>query len=207
MRRWSQAYREAFRRDTFHLLSEGHKRARSAIGTSTDEPEISSRIADAIEDLLSELPPRFERYTVQPERPQRSNARFGAARRRIDIAIGRVRGRETAMFSFEAKRLRKPRHTLRHYVGSDGLLLFVAGEYAQEDPEAGMLGYVQDSTIGAWYERFKAEVTSPQRVALALIGRPQSLSDTSFSYPILSTRHSREGKPPIRIFHLFLDCA
>jgi hypothetical protein len=117
-----------------------------------------------------------------------------------------VHGRRSVTFAFEAKRLRGPTHLLSQYVGKDGLLLFVTGEYAPDDVEAGMLGYIQDSTVTKWYERLETEVSSPRHVALALIGLPQSLNDRSFAHPITSTRHERKGRPPIRIFHIFLDC-
>ena len=62
---------------------------------------------------------------------------------RIDIEVIEQRRGPRPRFRFEAKRLRDS-DSRREYLGYDGLGCFLDGRYAASDPDAGMIGYVQE---------------------------------------------------------------
>jgi hypothetical protein len=59
---------------------------------------------------------------------------------------------------FEAKRLRRNRDVVQ-YLGEDGLGCFTSGKYPLTLPEAGMLGYVQNSNETTWAAKIAMALT------------------------------------------------
>ena len=96
---------------------------------------------DALEDL--EAPVWTKNFWAVEETRVNDGEREGKYRRRIDIEIIEHRRGPRPRFRFEAKRLRDS-DSRREYLGHDGLGCFLDGRYAASDPDAGMLGYVQE---------------------------------------------------------------
>lgn len=77
--------------------------------------------------------------------------RSGKHRQKVDIRIVSAINQPRARLLFEAKRLcTKPAHPVSVYLGPKGLGCFTAGEYAHDQPDGGMLGYVQSETEAQW---------------------------------------------------------
>jgi hypothetical protein len=81
----------------------------------------------------------------------------GKRRRRVDLRLDSGAFIPRARFQFECKRLVR-RHTVKIYLGSDGLGCFLRGDYAKDDDQAGMIGYVQSGDLGDWGTRIEREL-------------------------------------------------
>ncbi|MBZ5636899.1 MAG: hypothetical protein LAO55_27565 [Acidobacteriia bacterium] len=78
-------------------------------------------------------------------------------------------------FAFEAKRLHVTYPSGRSteyptYVGADGMMAFVAGQYSTGLSAGGMLGYVMDDKVDKAWTGLEARIDS-QRTPLKLVGR------------------------------------
>jgi hypothetical protein len=202
---WRQSYREVFRRDVFELLHAGFEGAKSLLSSDDEETVISSRLVDAIEDYLQTAPERFDRYHAQAEHLVRSDSRLGRWRRRIDIYIAGGLDKR-ASFSFEAKRLKLPGHPVGAYVGPDGLELFVEEEYAAEESEAGLIGYIQSDSAEVWFERVATALQADKSGRLRVIeGLAEFPVDPRLS-PIGRSKHLRPSRGALLLYHVFLRC-
>ena len=66
----------------------------------------------------------------------------GKYRKRADIRLDSAETSPRARFRFECKRLGRG-YPAGRYLGAKGLGCFLRGDFACQDPRAGMLGYVQ----------------------------------------------------------------
>jgi len=146
------AYNNKFRQDAHQLVAWGYKDALSQIYSDLVEEEITGLIVEAIEKRLDDpyTPERFERYSIDEEKPIAVEGRKGKRRRRLDLVVVSGHFRPRPKYIFEAKRLRKNGYPIGKYVGEGGLQCFVQGVYASEHPEAAMIGYLQSDNAIYW---------------------------------------------------------
>ena len=160
-----------------------------------------------------EAPEAVMNFAIHEKMRQNDGVLDGNSRLEFDICFQRT-GRGThPMFKVEAKRLGQ-RHRVGTsleqkgtYLGQDGLGAFMSAEYASEQEDAGMLGYVQSNTVEEWAESLAAMLgtasgdfnVSPDGTWQAH-GFPEG---PAFTY---RTRHTRSGGfAAITIFHTLLD--
>lgn len=124
-----------------------------------EETSITGELVRVMEELLeSPSPPRWmHQFDVLDDPPQNAPDRRGRRRRRVDIEIRRIQAGPRPRFRFEAKRLHSGR-SVAAYLGKDGLLLYISGEYAREQDEAGMLGYIQAGAPAEWADKIGVQL-------------------------------------------------
>jgi hypothetical protein len=109
-------------------------------------------------------------------------------------------------FRFEAKRLTSGR-SVTAYLGKDGLQMYIRGEYAADQDDAGMLGYVQTGEPTAWAAQLEARLKEkPVQYAVCTGGHWTSCSLTSEIPLTFRSVHDRLsiGRPLV-VFHTLLD--
>ena len=201
------AYNNKFRQDAHQLVAWGYQDALSQIHSDLVEEEITGLIVEAIEKRLDDpyTPERFERYSIDEEKPIAVEGRKGKRRRRLDLVVVSGHFRPRPKYIFEAKRLRKNGYPIGKYVGEGGLQCFVKGVYASEHPEAAMIGYLQSDNAIYWEtELHRSFKDSSDLCIKQLLQKAQVL----FSMPdVWTSEHEREDNDSIVIYHIFLDCS
>lgn len=138
-----------------------------------EEPAITGALVQAICEACDD--PRSEEWVdffdVHDDPPVNDEIRKGKHRRRLDVKIVSAELRPRQMFSFEAKRLDET-HTISAYLGREGLGCFLAGEYAGNEEDGGMLGYVQSGDLGAWAVKIGETLMASGRRYAVLSGNP-----------------------------------
>ena len=204
---WTR-YGEQFKQGAFQLLWWGYVDSRSQFGSTTAEEVISDYIVRAIKERLTDphTPEDFARFFAENEKPVSSPTRAGKQRRRIDIYVESSSPRERLAYFFEAKRLRRPTHSVTGYTGPDGMELFVDGEYAAEEVQGGMIGYIQSDSAGHWETLLDGAIRLDVRKKLSVrehltrcVILPR-LNDT------WRTAHLRPNGSEFVLYHMFLDC-
>jgi hypothetical protein len=109
-------------------------------------------------------------------------------------------------FKVEAKRL-GPDHPVSIYLGAQGLGAFICCEYANDQDDAGMLGYVQSETVDSWIASLaRALGTSPGKFSVEADGTWQANGFLDGPAHTYRTRHTRTGgRGVITIYHTLLD--
>lgn len=201
-------YQRAFRRRCHELLAMGYRRLDSQSLQSAEEPAITGELVRSMQDAMEayDAPPWSVHFALRDDPPQNTEGRSGKSRRRIDIEIERCTRGKRPRFRFEAKRLRNAA-SLKAYLGQDGLLLFVSGSYADDDEEAGMLGYVQKETTDGWSRRVQQGLVDSSRECQLRTCESPRLADLA---GLIGDRHeSCHDRPsvgrPITVFHTFLE--
>ncbi|QTA92522.1 hypothetical protein [Desulfonema magnum] len=202
-------YQLAFRKHVFQLLKWGYDRLDALQYQDWEEEEITSDLARELDEIVQDrsYPRWVGRYSVHEEKPITTSDRKGKKRQRLDIEIERLRHGRRPRYSFEAKRLCANTHaTMGAYLGPEGLGEFLSGNYAAEENEAGMLGYVQSDTPEAWSEKAQDKFRSDPDLVQAYAGGTWSdtsiLSDSDYCYCSCHQRIT-VGRP-ITLYHLFL---
>jgi hypothetical protein len=158
-----------------------------------------------LDDPKSALSPWARLFSIHEDSPVSGGARKGRKRRRIDIRIDSLECFPRTRFRFEAKRLGR-RNPVTQYVGQEGLGRFLTGEYARDEDEAGMLGYVQGSAPAEWALQIAASFVDPLDILLA----PPGLKWQLAPFPggpdhTYCSRHSRASVGrPVNIYHSLL---
>jgi len=98
-------------------------------------------------------------FSVHDDPPVNDGRRKGKQRKRVDLRIDSAHSTPRARYRFEAKRLGKG-HPVTIYLGSEGLGCFLRGDYAREEDEAGMLGYVQFGDLESWGRKIGDELAT-----------------------------------------------
>lgn len=174
---------------------------------TSEEPHITGELVRAIEDVLEDerSPDWVMWYSVHDDPPVNTVGRSGKNRQRVDIKIVRHLKGKRPKIQFEAKRLYNGSSASK-YLGSEGLGCFLAGEYSQEQQEAGMLGYVQVNNENTWAQIIKKNLEEkPQDYKLRKNGRWQKTliaPKLKFTYRTCHNRNKTYG--PIGISHIFL---
>lgn len=149
--------RSVFVRRVHQLVLLGYKRLIPSIYEKAQEPSITGDLVEAIDHVLSDRDePWMSMFSVHDDPPVNDGRRKGKRRKRVDLRIDSGAFRPRARFQFESKRLGR-RHTVKIYLGTEGLGCFLRGDYAREEDQAGMLGYVQCGNLGDWGKRIAQE--------------------------------------------------
>jgi hypothetical protein len=140
-------YRRSFVNRSHAILKNGYDRLDSASFAGSEEEDITGELSRAMQGSLEDLqaPLWAKNFSVIEEERVHDDKRLGKRRLRIDIAVIHHQRGPRPRFRFEAKRLRDT-DSRRDYLGSEGLGCFLDGRYAKDDPDAGMLGYVQSDS-------------------------------------------------------------
>ena len=193
------------------LLKLGYQRLDRVSCRTAHENDISGDLADSIEDVLDDAPGDashewMNRFSVHNEAPVRDPRRKGKRRRRVDIRIDSAMRRPRTRFAFEAKPLGTG-HSVRKYLGHNGLGRFLRGEYARTEDTAGMLGYVQSDKPADWAERIGRTLgESPVDYLVLPQGNWRRASLVDGLEHTYCSSHSRQTvNTPIDIYHTLLD--
>jgi hypothetical protein len=90
------------------------------------------------------------------------------------------------------------------YLGTDGLLRFVSGEYAADNSHASMVGYVIKGTVNSIKNIIKKELVA-QKDGLKLVNLVDNVAvNTDLEIDVSS--HKRARNSNISISHIILDC-
>lgn len=202
------ALRRIFVTRVHQLLEMGYRRLNAKLFAAEDEPVITGELARGMNAAIDgDRSPAWVRYfQVQDEEPVNERTRRGKHRKRIDIGVRSSQARPRNHFSFEAKSLSFKKR-LSDYLGNAGLQCFLKAEYAADEQDAGMLGYIQSGTEEEW-------AASLQK-ALREAERKHQVCDDCFGLPHrfnagpAHTYLSRHLRPtlgiPIEVFHTFLS--
>lgn len=203
------SYDYGFRQDAHQLLAWGYQDALPQIYFNLTEEEITGLIAEAMEKRLDNpsTPEKFDRYSVDEEKPIAVEGRKGKKRRRLDLVVVSGHSRPRPKYIFEAKRLRKNGYPIGKYVGEDGLQCFIKGVYASQYSEAAMIGYVQSDAASYWESELKRsfhrDLNNDLRI-IQLLQKFQVLSSISDTWV---SKHERVIGSSITVYHIFFNCS
>ena len=200
-------YNNRFRQDAHQLIAWGYRDAAPQIHSDLVEEEITGFIVEAIEKRLDDpyTPERFDRYSIDEEKPIAVEGRKGKKRRRLDLVVASGHFRPRPKYVFEAKRLRKNGYPIGKYIGEGGLQCFVKGVYASEHSEAAMIGYLQSDDAIYWEtELHRSFKHSSDLCIKQLLQKAQVLSSIT---DVWTSEHERKENDSIIIYHIFLDCS
>ena len=84
---------------------------------------------------------------------------------------------------------------------------YLAGNYARDSHEAGMLGYVQTENQSAWADRISSVIGKRAAVVMLTQDGQWTRVDMAVGLPyIYRTKHNRPALGrPITLFHIFLS--
>lgn len=201
----AQGHYNAFVKSAIEFLKIGVDDAIPTLDAKTDEELITERIVKVMNDRSTKgnLPFKLFRFDASDDSKVSHPDRAGKRRRRIDIRIVQT-GRQRTVFEVEAKCLRKATNTIGDYTGSEGLLLFVTGEYARDHIVAGMIGYVQTDDPSYWKTELERKFNSDVG-ALLTVGQLTRLKGVAFENAYIS-EHQRKALVNIRIHHFLVPC-
>lgn len=192
----------SFRRHVFVLIHMAHQRLPVAEFQASEETDITGELAHKMREIVEaeDALDWMHLISIHDDPPQNTTPRKGKRRPRLDLEIERAGAGKRPRYAFEAKRLSKPNHHMGNYLGKTGYLgqeglgMFISGIYAPNEPEAGMLGYIQTDDIDTWYaaclQRMK-NINCEQR----------NIVDGLHTF---CSKHQRKSTQAIDIFHLFL---
>jgi hypothetical protein len=203
------SYDYGFRRDAHQLLVWGYQDALPEIHCNLQEEEITGLIVAAMEKRLDDpsTPEKFDRYSVDEEKPIAVEGRKGKKRRRLDLVVVSGHSRPRPKYIFEAKRLRKNGYPIGKYVGEDGLQCFVKGVYASQYTEAAMIGYVQSDAARYWESELKRSFDEDLHNNLCIKRLLQKVQVLSSVPDVWVSEHERITGSSIAMYHIFFNCS
>lgn len=203
------SYDYGLRRDAHQLLAWGYEDSAAKIHCDLQEEEITGLIVEAIEKRLDtpSTPEKFDRYSIDEEKPISVEGRQGKKRRRLDLVVISGHCRPRPKYIFEAKRLRKNGYPIGKYVGKDGLQCFVKEVYASQYPEAAMIGYVQSDATSYWESELKRSFDRDLNNDLRTIQILQQVQVVSSMSNVWVSEHERITGSVIAVYHIFLNCS
>lgn len=203
------AYDYGFRRDAHQLLAWGYQDALPDIHCNLMEEDITGLIVEAIENRFnsSSTPERFDRYSIDEEKPIAVEGRKGKNRRRLDLVVVSGHSRPRPKYIFEAKRLRKNSYPIGKYVGKDGLQCFVKEVYGSQYPEAAMVGYVQSDATGYWETELKRSFDDDLNNNLRITQILKKAQFLSSMPDVWVSEHERITGSSMVVYHIFLNCS
>jgi hypothetical protein len=201
------AYRRSLRMHAYILIAMGYQELQAEDFTNSHEPEITGELVRAMREILEResAPAWATHYAIPEDPPLNVPGKRGTKRPRVDIEFERVtRGRRPRL-RFEAKRLRRNRD-VEQYLGEDGLGCFTSGKYPLIHPEAGMLGYVQNSDEITWAAKIEMALTrTPDAYRIADNALWDGYQITpQLVYTYRSRHHCQTLGKDINIFHTLL---
>ena len=152
-------YRRIFLRRVHHLLRFAYERLTPANYATEEEPSITGDLEQAIQAICDDpkSPDWVSQYASSDDPPVNVPGRKGKHRPRIDIRIVSLERRPRTRFYFEAKRLGTD-HRAANYWGKDGLGCYLRGDYASQEEDGGMLGYMQSDDEAHWASKLKEKL-------------------------------------------------
>jgi hypothetical protein len=203
------SYDDGFRRGAHQLLAWGYQDTFPEIHCNLKEEEITGLIVGAIEKRLDNpyTPKKFERYSIDEEKPISTEGRKGKNRRRLDFVVVSSDSCPRSKYVFEAKRLRKNGYPIGKYVGEEGLQCFVNGVYASQCSEAAMVGYVQSDAASYWENELKRSFDNDLSNALCITQLLQKVQVLLSMPDVWVSEHERGAGDLITMYHIFLNCS
>ncbi len=203
------SYDYGFRRDAHQLLAWGYQDVLPQIHCNLTEEEITGIIVEAIEKRLDDpsTPEKFDRYSIDEEKPISVEGRKGKKRRRLDLVVVSGHSRPRPKYIFEAKRLRKNGYPISEYVGKDGLQCYIKEIYASKYPEAAMVGYIQSDAATYWENELKRRFNHDPNNDLCIkqiLQKTQVLTSLPDAWV---SEHERVVSGSITVYHIFLNCS
>ena len=167
---------------------------RAAISALSDDPEEDEITAALVVKLRSNPNTRGLFYYYDFQHPP--VRQVGGHRLEIDLAV-MVDQEGSTYVAYECKKLnvRRADGRRRSEAGAyikDGVMRFLAGNYARDLPVGCMLGYVMDGDLGWAYARVTATMTS-QTSSLGLQAPPSPTSSVGFIQRFV-TQHRRNSR-------------
>jgi len=155
--------------------------------------------------LQRNAPTWMIRMYVADDPPVNAPGRLGKRRRRVDVEFERSERGAAFHFHCEAKRLYRNDSVLE-YLGKEGLGMFLAGKYANDEEIGGMLGYVQTEGVADWLARLtEALASGGAKYAVTSDGALEVAGLIPEIPQIHRSRHERSAVgQPILIFHTLL---
>jgi len=200
-------FRQAFVRKCHRLVGLAYHTLDRASLQAAEETDITGELAHAMEEILDTIPPPrgMRNLVVFDDPPQNTRGRRGRKRLRVDIELRAIEVGPKPRFRFEAKRLTSSRSAAA-YLGKDGLQMYIRGDYAAEQDDAGMLGYMQNGDPSAWAARLDARMREkPTENALRAGGEWRSCSLASeLAFTFRSTHDRASIGRPVTIVHTLL---
>ena len=202
-------YRSVFRRQVFELLRRGYERLDSPDFQDSEEEDITGELIREIRNVTEDrsCPSWTHYYAIHDDPRINTPGRLGKRRLRLDIEFERTGAGKHPRYPFEAKRLSSQTHEIGKYLGKDGLKQFLAGNYAHEQDEAGMLGYVQSETPSDWARKAHDKfIKNTEMLHLCFDGEWKPVDNLAKFDNCYRSKHNRPslGKP-ITLFHVFLS--
>jgi hypothetical protein len=203
-------YHKAFRRQVFELLRRGYERLDSLAFKDSDEEDITGELVREIRNVTENRssPSWAHCYAIHDDPRINAPNRLGKRRLRLDIEFERTGAGKHPRYPFEAKRLSSQTHAkMDKYLGPDGLRQFLSGNYASEQDEAGMLGYVQSETPSCWAKKaHDTFIKNTDLFQLCFDGKWKHVDNLTNLDNCYRSKHNRPsvGKP-ITLFHVFLS--
>lgn len=203
----SGLYREAFRKKVFRLICLGHELLVEKDYADSDEPVITGRLVEAINNVSGDWtrPVWVSHFTAHEDPPVNVPERVGKHRKKLDIEIELTRRGPNRHYYFEAKRLSKGKSTIGDYLGDAGVGEFIAGNYALDEDEAGMLGYVQSDGPDEWAKKLANGIAKAKGKLHLFAGGWTNADSACGRRDCYRTKHRRPtlGRP-ITLYHLLL---
>jgi hypothetical protein len=195
----ASAYRQRFIATVHHVLGTAFLRLRAATLADKEETAITGLLVEQMRALVESraCPAGAQHFAIHDDQPQSGGGVEGKSRPRIDIVVERSGPGRRPRFHFEAKRLHRG-DSVAEYIGDEGMKCFLSGKYAKDEPDAGMLGYVQHDTPGAWATRLET------KLAAASVDWARHSLSASLPHTYRSS-HARNGQP-FALFHVLLVC-
>lgn len=201
-------YRKVFVTRVHQLLQLGYTRIDAKACANEEETSITGFLTRAMDDVIDDgTSARWVRhFNVHDDPPVNSkDGRKGRRRRRIDIKLVSSERWPRSRFSFEAKRLGKA-SPLKEYLGAKGIGCFIAAQYAAEESDGGMLGYVQEGMVDEWQAKLKEQFDKPANNLAVCPGH--SWKKHPFRSGPTHTFHSRHNRQSVGrefdIYHTLL---
>lgn len=209
-------YHAIFVQRVHQLLEAGYQRMKATKPRKPfdvwAEEEISGELARHVDDALDELSaPWMHFYSLAPERhvdephlPERTR-RLGKRRKRLDFRFTCRQRNPVLRFIFEAKSLKQSGAS--QLLDEDGLGRILRGQYAREDPAAGLLGYVQIATAAAHVTALENEISAhPGDYGITDDGQWSRITFSEGPENTFRTKHRRAKLPEVTIFTTLLLC-
>ena len=206
------AYWRAFRQDVHQLLAWGYEDSTSRITPDDEEEVITAYIAEAIDRRIDDprTPESFARYSIHNARFVSPRGQTGKRQLRLDLMLEQCGTRPKRRFVFEAKRLKTGSHPIGNYTGKEGLGRFVSGYYATTDPEAAMVGYIQNADVTYWLSELERIFTvhrSSEPDELRIVDGLRKIAVIPALENEWLSGHTRADGTRIGMFHILLRCS
>jgi hypothetical protein len=205
----SSDYEAGFHRDALCLIIAGHARLtkNDTDYSNEEEPNITGELVRCTNEYIDSFssPEWTNNYVVNEESPENTKGRLGKDRKRIDIVCTLAGRKPQKRIRFEAKRLKNKNFPVGRYIGSEGLMEFITGNYAPEDDTGGMLGYIQSDDCEYWAREIPNALGKSGKVGITKDGRWQEACVENINH-CYKTKHNRiMNNRKFLVYHLLLD--